>query len=158
MSSHQPEGVWPASRLRILRRSTDHRGEVAAEDTHGLLPGVPVRLRLIANALGTLVAARLGEGHSMEDRVDLPVASTFGALRTGAAPRRKIPAAARSSATQGSCVSHIVARWRVWEAAHFSRLLKTTYGVSPRAYRDRALGDKSRSTIIRERLNKEAFS
>jgi AraC-like DNA-binding protein len=55
-------------------------------------------------------------------------------------------------------VSHIAARWGLWEAAHFSRLFKTTYGLSPRAYRDRALGDKSRSTIIRERLNQAAFS
>ena len=32
-------------------------------------------------------------------------------------------------------VSHIASQWGFWEAAHFSRLFKTTYGLSPRAYR-----------------------
>ncbi|MCU1410469.1 MAG: AraC family transcriptional regulator [Rhodoglobus sp.] len=32
-------------------------------------------------------------------------------------------------------VSGIGARWGLWDAAHFSRLFKTAYGLSPRAYR-----------------------
>lgn len=32
-------------------------------------------------------------------------------------------------------VSHIAARWGLWEAAHFSRLFKAAYGMSPSAYR-----------------------
>ncbi|MFT4029626.1 MAG: helix-turn-helix domain-containing protein [Protaetiibacter sp.] len=32
-------------------------------------------------------------------------------------------------------VSAIGARWGFWDAAHFSRLFKTRYGMSPRAYR-----------------------
>jgi len=35
----------------------------------------------------------------------------------------------------GLPVSHIAARWGLWEAAHFSRVFKAAYGVSPRAYR-----------------------
>lgn len=36
-------------------------------------------------------------------------------------------------------VSAIGARWGLWDAAHFSRLFKATYGASPRAYRQAAL-------------------
>lgn len=32
-------------------------------------------------------------------------------------------------------VSSIGARWGLWDAAHFSRLFKSSYGLSPRAYR-----------------------
>jgi AraC-like DNA-binding protein len=39
------------------------------------------------------------------------------------------------SALDGLPVSRIAARWGLWEAAHFSRLFKAAYGVSPRAYR-----------------------
>ncbi len=35
-------------------------------------------------------------------------------------------------------VSHIGARWGLWDAANFSRLFKTAFGVSPRAYRVRS--------------------
>lgn len=39
-------------------------------------------------------------------------------------------------------VSSVAARWGLVDAAHFSRLFKTTYGVSPREYRSRcARGD-----------------
>jgi AraC-like DNA-binding protein len=57
-------------------------------------------------------------------------------------------------------VSHIAARWGLWEAAHFSRLFKATYGLSPRSYRVayQSIGDNGHSTIIRERLNQPAFS
>ena len=33
-------------------------------------------------------------------------------------------------------MSGIGARWGLWDAAHFSRLFKATYGISPRAYRE----------------------
>jgi len=36
-------------------------------------------------------------------------------------------------------VSGIGARWGLWDAAHFSRLFKSTYGLSPRAFREAAL-------------------
>jgi len=36
-------------------------------------------------------------------------------------------------------VSAIGARWGFWDAAHFSRLFKTRYGLSPRAYRTERL-------------------
>ena len=32
-------------------------------------------------------------------------------------------------------ISRIGARWGLYDAAHFSRLFKSSYGVSPRAYR-----------------------
>lgn len=32
-------------------------------------------------------------------------------------------------------ISHIASRWGMWDAAHFSRVFKARYGVSPRAYR-----------------------
>jgi AraC-like DNA-binding protein len=35
-------------------------------------------------------------------------------------------------------VSAIGARWGLWDAAHFSRLFKSTFGASPRAYRQAA--------------------
>jgi AraC-like DNA-binding protein len=42
-------------------------------------------------------------------------------------------------------VSHIGARWGLWDAANFSRLFKNAFGLSPRAYRGRSfsreLGD-----------------
>jgi len=34
-----------------------------------------------------------------------------------------------------SSVSRIGTRWGLWDAAHFSRLFKASYGLSPRAYR-----------------------
>ncbi|MFV0254317.1 MAG: helix-turn-helix domain-containing protein [Beutenbergiaceae bacterium] len=36
-------------------------------------------------------------------------------------------------------VSAIGARWGLWDAAHFSRLFKSTFGAPPRAFRQRAL-------------------
>ncbi|HEY4224337.1 MAG TPA: helix-turn-helix domain-containing protein [Pseudolysinimonas sp.] len=38
----------------------------------------------------------------------------------------------------GLSVSHIGARWGLWDAANFSRLFKNAFGVSPRAYRVRS--------------------
>jgi AraC-like DNA-binding protein len=38
--------------------------------------------------------------------------------------------------SDGSSVSSIGARWGLWDAAHFSRLFKSSYGMPPRAYRD----------------------
>lgn len=38
--------------------------------------------------------------------------------------------------SEGSSVSSIGARWGLWDAAHFSRLFKSSYGMPPRAYRD----------------------
>lgn len=37
--------------------------------------------------------------------------------------------------TDALSVSRIGAKWGLWDAAHFSRLFKANYGVSPRAYR-----------------------
>jgi len=42
-------------------------------------------------------------------------------------------------------VSHIGSRWGLWDAAHFSRLFKSTYGLSPRAYR---LAYRTRPEIV----------
>ncbi|MFD4957843.1 helix-turn-helix domain-containing protein [Microbacterium sp. NPDC058389] len=47
----------------------------------------------------------------------------------------------------GRPVSAIGARWGLWDAAHFSRLFKSTYGQSPRAYRAQALAARSRTTV-----------
>lgn len=38
-------------------------------------------------------------------------------------------------------VSSVGSRWGLWDAAHFSRLFKSAYGLSPRAYRTRVLAD-----------------
>jgi AraC-like DNA-binding protein len=46
-------------------------------------------------------------------------------------------------------VSAIGASWGLWDAAHFSRLFKSTFGASPRAYRQHALGDRSARTGMR---------
>jgi AraC-like DNA-binding protein len=35
----------------------------------------------------------------------------------------------------GLPVSHIASRWGLWDACHFSRLFKASFGLSPRAYR-----------------------
>lgn len=43
-------------------------------------------------------------------------------------------------------VSAIGARWGLWDAAHFSRLFKATFGASPRVYRQNALGERMRQT------------
>jgi len=39
-------------------------------------------------------------------------------------------------------VSAVGARWGLWDAAHFSRLFKSTFGASPRAYRQEALAGR----------------
>ena len=41
-------------------------------------------------------------------------------------------------------VSAIGAGWGLWDAAHFSRLFKSSFGASPRAYRQAALGGHRR--------------
>ncbi|MCS0498879.1 helix-turn-helix domain-containing protein [Protaetiibacter mangrovi] len=46
----------------------------------------------------------------------------------------------------GASVSAIGARWGLWDAAHFSRLFKATFGASPRAYRQAALDDGLRAS------------
>jgi len=38
-------------------------------------------------------------------------------------------------------VSSIATRWGLFDPAHFSRLFKSTYGLSPREYRIRALAE-----------------
>ncbi|NTW39478.1 MAG: helix-turn-helix domain-containing protein, partial [Cellulomonadaceae bacterium] len=37
-------------------------------------------------------------------------------------------------------VTQIAARWTFTDAAHFSRMFKATYGVTPSSYRHLALG------------------
>jgi len=44
-------------------------------------------------------------------------------------------------------VSAIGARWGLWDAAHFSRLFKSTFGASPRAYRQAALGTREGAAL-----------
>jgi AraC-like DNA-binding protein len=46
-------------------------------------------------------------------------------------------------------VSAIGARWALWDAAHFSRLFKSTFGASPRAYRQAALDGRLESAGLR---------
>jgi len=50
---------------------------------------------------------------------------------------------------RGVAVSHIGARWGLWEAAHFSRLFKASFGASPRAYRQAALADAELQPALR---------
>ncbi|QNO36896.1 helix-turn-helix domain-containing protein [Protaetiibacter sp. SSC-01] len=50
-------------------------------------------------------------------------------------------------AQAGVSVSAIGARWGLWDAAHFSRLFKSTFGASPRAYRQAALGSTGASEL-----------
>ncbi|WP_224763637.1 helix-turn-helix domain-containing protein [Salinibacterium sp. ZJ70] len=45
-----------------------------------------------------------------------------------------------------TAVSAIGARWGLWDAAHFSRLFKSAYGASPRAYRQQVLAERSRTS------------
>jgi AraC-like DNA-binding protein len=51
-----------------------------------------------------------------------------------------------------SPVSSIGAKWGLWDAAHFSRLFKSSYGMPPRAYRDaqRSGQQMTRSSILLE--------
>lgn len=44
-------------------------------------------------------------------------------------------------------VSAVGARWGLWDAAHFSRLFKNAYGLSPRAYRAQHLGADRRELV-----------
>jgi AraC-like DNA-binding protein len=46
-------------------------------------------------------------------------------------------------------VSSIGARWGLWDAAHFSRLFKSAFGESPRAYRATAAARRGESTLSR---------
>ncbi|GAA3905499.1 AraC family transcriptional regulator [Microbacterium invictum] len=48
-------------------------------------------------------------------------------------------------------VSAVGSRWGLWDAAHFSRLFKSTYGASPRAYRARAVAERDESVAAGQR-------
>ncbi|MFT4283670.1 MAG: helix-turn-helix domain-containing protein [Protaetiibacter sp.] len=45
-------------------------------------------------------------------------------------------------------VSAVGTRWGLWDAAHFSRLFKSTFGASPRAYRQEALAGRSSASAM----------
>jgi AraC-like DNA-binding protein len=61
-------------------------------------------------------------------------------------------------AFEGQSVSSIASRWGLFDAAHFSRIFKATYGLSPRAYRlaHRTTPDEGTSGFVRERLSEIA--
>ena len=45
-------------------------------------------------------------------------------------------------------VSAIGSRWGLWDAAHFSRLFKSTFGASPRAYRQAAFAGRTSASAL----------
>jgi AraC-like DNA-binding protein len=52
----------------------------------------------------------------------------------------------------GDSVSAVGARWGLWDAAHFSRLFKSAYGTSPRAYRAKYFASAATSAMAGREL------
>jgi len=123
------ESGW---RSTMLREAVDY-----IEDHLGELDLTPDRIAAAQN-ISTRTLHRLFEREGM----------TLGAwIRTRRLENCRTELA--DPAHLGTSVSAIGARWGLWDAAHFSRLFKTTFGASPRAYRQTALEGRQASTALR---------
>lgn len=123
LDARDDEGAW---------RSTMLSGAVDFIEQHlGELDLTPDRIAASQN-ISTRTLHRLFEREGM----------TLGAWVRGRRLER-CRADLGDPAHAGLSVSAIGARWGLWDAAHFSRLFKSTFGASPRAYRQEALGTAS---------------
>lgn len=123
------DGNW---RPAMLREAVDY-----IEDHLGELDLTPDRIAAAQN-ISTRTLHRLFEREGM----------TLGAwIRTRRLEHCRIELV--DPAHLGTSVSTIGARWGLWDAAHFSRLFKATYGASPRAYRQAAVDGRAADTELR---------
>lgn len=129
LDAGEDEGGWRSPMMRgALEFIEEHLGE---------LDLTPDRIAASQN-ISTRTLHRLFEREGM----------TLGAwIRTRRLERCRADLADPGYAEES--VSAIGASWGLWDAAHFSRLFKSTFGASPRAYRQHALAGRSARSGLR---------